>query len=305
MILLVVDTQKGITDDRLHDFNSFRNNINKLIFEAREYGVEVVYVRHDDGPGTGFSVGDEEFEIFEEFAPQGEERVFDKTVNSALNESVGLAAYLEGKQEKQIMVVGLQTDFCIDATIKSGFDLGYQMIVPAYANSTFDNEYMKKEVSYHYYNEFVWPKRYARCVPMKEAVDLLRGVVRVAAAVICDNMDAPSKIFATAKGYGEFEGMWEFPGGKIEAGESPEDALCREIREELDTEIELGELITTIEYDYPTFHLSMDCFLAQVKNGRLALREAQEARWLTKGELYEVEWLPADLSLIEMIDKRM
>lgn len=305
MILLVVDTQKGITDERLHHFEQFRDNIKTLIFEARENGVEVVYVRHDDGPGTGFSVGDDEFAIFEEFAPRKGERIFDKTVNSALHESTGLATYLSEKEEKQIMVVGLQTDFCIDATIKSGFDLGYQMIVPAYANSTFDNAYIKKEVSYHYYNEFIWPKRYAKCVSMKEAAALLRGVVRVAAAIICDDMKAPSKIFATAKGYGEFQGKWEFPGGKIEVGEQPEDALRREVREELDTEILVGDFITTIEYDYPAFHLSMDCFLAQVKKGSLVLREAKESRWLAKNELYEVAWLPADLSLIEMIEKRM
>lgn len=129
--------------------------------------------------------------------------------------------------------------------------------------------------------------------------------IRVAAAVICDDMEQPAKIFATAKGYGEFKGQWEFPGGKIEAGESPEEALVREIREELDTEISVGALIHTIEYDYPAFHLSMDCFLAEVKAGRLTLKEAQAARWLTKGELYEVPWLPADISLIELLEKRM
>ncbi|MEZ3505768.1 MAG: (deoxy)nucleoside triphosphate pyrophosphohydrolase [Lachnospiraceae bacterium] len=129
--------------------------------------------------------------------------------------------------------------------------------------------------------------------------------IRVAAAVICDDMENPAKIFATAKGYGEFKGQWEFPGGKIEAGESSEEALVREIREELDTEIEVGALIHTIEYDYPAFHLSMDCFLAKVTTGRLTLREAEAARWLTRRELYEVQWLPADISLIEVLEKRM
>lgn len=129
--------------------------------------------------------------------------------------------------------------------------------------------------------------------------------VRVAAAVICDDMDNPGKIFATAKGYGEFKGQWEFPGGKIEAGESPEEALVREIREELETEIEVGALIHTIEYDYPAFHLSMDCFLAKVKRGGLVLKEAEAARWLTKSELYEVQWLPADISLIKVLEKML
>ncbi|MDE6387270.1 MAG: (deoxy)nucleoside triphosphate pyrophosphohydrolase [Lachnospiraceae bacterium] len=129
--------------------------------------------------------------------------------------------------------------------------------------------------------------------------------IRVVAAVICDDMEKPTKIFATARGYGEFKGQWEFPGGKIEAGESPENALVREIREELDTDIEVGILIHTIEYDYPTFHLSMDCFLAKVNAGELVLKEAEAARWLTKNELYDVQWLPADLSLIEMLEERM
>ena len=129
--------------------------------------------------------------------------------------------------------------------------------------------------------------------------------IRVAAAVICDDMDNQSRIFATAKGYGEFKGQWEFPGGKIEAGEAAEEALVREIREELDTEIEVGALIHTIEYDYPAFHLSMDCFLAKVTAGSLTLKEAQAARWLTGSELYEVPWLPADISLIRILEKRM
>ena len=129
--------------------------------------------------------------------------------------------------------------------------------------------------------------------------------IRVVAAIICDDMKNPSRIFATARGYGEFKGQWEFPGGKIEEGETPEKALIREIREELDTDIEVGDLIHTIEYDYPTFHLSMDCFLAKVISGELVLREAEAARWLTGSELYDVQWLPADLSLIEILEKKM
>lgn len=173
MILLVIDTQKGITDDRLYHFEILKDNIKMLIATARRNLVEVVYVRHDDGPGTGFSVGDDEFEIFEEFAPKGGERIFDKTVNSAFDGSTGLVEYLAEKKERRIMVVGLQTNFCIDATIKSGFEHGYEMIVPENANSTFDNEYMKKDVCYHYYNDFIWPDRYAACVSMESAVEML------------------------------------------------------------------------------------------------------------------------------------
>ena len=175
MVLLVIDTQKGITDSRLYCFEALRANIGALIAQARESGVEVVYVRHDDGPGTGFSVGDDEFQIFEEFAPKEGEKIFDKVVNSALHPSVGLSAYLAEKGEKQLMVVGMQTDFCIDATIKSGFDLGYEMIVPEHTNSTFDNPYLKQDTAYHFFNEYVWPNRYARCVSMEEASELLRA----------------------------------------------------------------------------------------------------------------------------------
>ena len=121
--------------------------------------------------------------------------------------------------------------------------------------------------------------------------------IRVVAAVILSGV----KIFATQRGYGDFKGGWEFPGGKIEAGETPEAALKREISEELETQIRVGELIDTIEYDYPEFHLSMDCFWCEIINGNLVLKEHEAARWLDKENLYSVEWLPADVSLIEKI----
>lgn len=126
-------------------------------------------------------------------------------------------------------------------------------------------------------------------------------IVRVVAAVICDSLEHPTKIFATARGCGDFKGQWEFPGGKIEAGESSQTALIREIKEELDADIAVGSLIDTIEYDYPAFHLSMDCFWCVVTSGTIKLLEAQDARWLNKNELASVQWLPADVSLIEKV----
>lgn len=129
--------------------------------------------------------------------------------------------------------------------------------------------------------------------------------VKVVAAIICDDMKEKNKIFATARGYGDLKGGWEFPGGKVEPGETSQQALIREIIEELDTEIKVGELIDTVEYDYPTFHLSMDCFWAEVKAGHLELKEAEAAKWLTKNQLDSVTWLPADILLIDQIRKCM
>ncbi|MBD5467925.1 MAG: (deoxy)nucleoside triphosphate pyrophosphohydrolase [Lachnospiraceae bacterium] len=130
--------------------------------------------------------------------------------------------------------------------------------------------------------------------------------IRVVAAVIKEkNKNGELIIFATQRGYGDFKGGWEFPGGKIEEGETPQEALKREIMEELNTEIKVGELIDTIEYDYPTFHLSMDCFWAEVVSGDLVLKEHEAAKWLTKDELDSVEWLPADITLIEGLKKGM
>ncbi len=129
--------------------------------------------------------------------------------------------------------------------------------------------------------------------------------IKVVAAVICESFQEKKRIFTTARGYGEFKGQWEFPGGKIEPGETPQQALEREIQEELATKIRVGDLITTIEYDYPDYHLSMDCFWCEIIDGDLVLLEAQEARWLTKNELDSVKWLPADLKLIEIISEQM
>ena len=124
-----------------------------------------------------------------------------------------------------------------------------------------------------------------------------RKTIKVVAAVIRDD----DRIFATQRGYGEFKGGWEFPGGKIEEGETPQEALVREIKEELEIEIEVGELIDTIEYDYSTFHLSMDCFWAEIVSGDVVLKEHGAAKWLTKETLDSVEWLPADISIIDHI----
>ena len=124
--------------------------------------------------------------------------------------------------------------------------------------------------------------------------------IRVVAAVIKDG----DRIFATTRGYGDFKGGWEFPGGKIEPGETPQEALAREIKEELDTEISVGDLIDTVEYDYPKFHLSMDCFWCSIISGNLVLKEAEDAKWLTRDTIDSVAWLPADKGLVEKIKEQ-
>ncbi len=172
MILLVVDAQKQITNSSLYKFDLFVENIKKLISTARKNNIEIIYIRHDDGDGSDLAKGSDGFEIFEEFSPLGSEKVFDKTVNSSFN-GTGLLEYLNKKHEKSIIVIGLQTDFCIDATVKCGFEHGFEILIPQYANSTFDNQYMSAEQTYEYYNKYIWNKRYAKCLSVNEILDLM------------------------------------------------------------------------------------------------------------------------------------
>ena len=173
MILLVIDAQQGICNEKLYRYDVFVRTMRTLITAAREKGVEVIFVRHDDGEGQLLTKGNAEFGIFEAFAPLSSEKIFDKKVNSPFRDS-GLLAYLQEKGEKQLMVVGLQTDYCMDATIKCGFEHGFRMIVPEGGNTTFDNDFMTGEETYNYYNRFMWPKRYATCVSLNEALDMLK-----------------------------------------------------------------------------------------------------------------------------------
>ena len=129
--------------------------------------------------------------------------------------------------------------------------------------------------------------------------------IRVVAAVIQRQNNGKDEIFATQRGYGEFEGGWEFPGGKIESGETPQEALVREIKEELDADISVGDLIATVEYDYPNFHLSMDCFWCELESEHVVLNEHEDAKWLSKAQLDSVDWLPADITLVDKIAKAM
>ena len=129
--------------------------------------------------------------------------------------------------------------------------------------------------------------------------------IRVVAAVIQRKQNGSKQIFATQRGYGKFEGGWEFPGGKIEVGETPQKALIREIKEELDADIVVGDLIDTIEYDYPDFHLSMDCFWCELESEHVVLNEHEDAKWLSKAQLDLVDWLPADVTLVDKIAKGM
>ena len=175
MILLVVDTQKGCFNENLYLFETVKKNIKQLITLARENNVEVVYVQHDDGPGTDLDKSADNYEIYEEFAPRDGEKRFEKNVNSAFHPMTGLTEYLQSKGEKDIMAIGVSTDYCMDATVKSGFERGFNIIIPEYTNSTYDNPYFDKEAAYHYFNDFMWNKRYAKVISFEQATELLQS----------------------------------------------------------------------------------------------------------------------------------
>ncbi len=171
MILLVIDMQKGIVDEELYAFDTFMDRTVRLIDAARRNRVEVIYVQHDAGPDSGLSMGDEDFEIVDEVRPEPGEKVFVKTINSCFGNQ-DFKKYMKQQEDKRLMIIGLQTNYCIDATVKSAFERGYEVIIPEGANSTFDNNYMTGETTVRYYNEDVW-EGLANVVSLEEALDLL------------------------------------------------------------------------------------------------------------------------------------
>ena len=174
MILLVVDMQRALTEDEeLYDAEAFMDRNIRLIDAARKNNVEVIFVQHDAGEGSGFSAGDEGYEIDPRVAPKEGEKVFVKTINSCFGNKE-FKAYMEQQEDKRLMVIGLQTNYCIDATVKSAFERGFDVIVPEGTNSTFDNDYMTGETTYRYYNEEIWPDCFADCVTFDEALAMIR-----------------------------------------------------------------------------------------------------------------------------------
>lgn len=172
MVLLVIDAQEQITNESLYNFKGFVDTVRMLIAAARKRGVEVIYVRHDDGAAPGLVKGTAGFDVYSGFAPESGERIYDKTVNSAFRDT-GLLEYLKSKDVKSVIITGLQTDYCIDANVKCAFEHGFEAIVPHNANTTTDNAFMSGEQSYKYYNKFMWNKRYASCISAEETVALM------------------------------------------------------------------------------------------------------------------------------------
>ena len=172
MILLVIDMQKGIADEELYAYDTFMDRTARLVDAARKKHVEVIYFQHDAGPGSGLSAEDDDFEIVDEVAPKEGEKVFVKTINSCFGNKA-FTEYMEQQEDKRLMIIGLQTNWCIDCTVKSAFERGYGVIIPEGTKSTFDNDYMTGEITYRYYNEEIWPGCFADCVPFDEAVAML------------------------------------------------------------------------------------------------------------------------------------
>lgn len=175
MVLLVIDAQIWLTNQDLYCYEKFVRGTKLIIETARENNIEVIYVQHDNGPGTKFSMGDEEFEINREFYPKESEKRYVKTASSAFHVT-GLKEYLEDKGENTVVIAGLLTNYCMDATIKSAFEIGLKVIIPEGTNTTFDNPYMDKENTYKYYNEFMWSGRFAECISVEETIQLMKKI---------------------------------------------------------------------------------------------------------------------------------
>ena len=171
MILLVIDMQKGIVDEELYAFNTFMDRAVRLVETARKKHVEVFFFRHDAGSNSGLSVGDEGFEIIDQLSPEPGEKVFVKTINSCFGNK-DFVDYMEQQEDKRLMIIGLQTNYCIDCTVKSAFERGFEVIIPEGTNTTFDNDYMTGETAVRYYNEDVW-EEIVDAVTFEDAIALL------------------------------------------------------------------------------------------------------------------------------------
>ncbi len=169
MKLLVIDVQSAIYTPKLYAYQTFTEHLQTLICEARMNSTEVIYIRHDDGAGSDMTRGTAGFEIAAPFAPLHDERIFDKTVNSPFR-NTGLTEYLRECGEDTLILTGLQTEYCMDAAVKCGFEHGFRILVPSYANTTLDNTLLTAEQTYHYYNDFIWKGRYADCLTVAETV---------------------------------------------------------------------------------------------------------------------------------------
>ncbi len=171
MILLVIDMQKGLVDEDLYAFDIFIDRTVRLVDVARKNNIEVIFVQHDAGPGSGMSVGDEDFEIVDQIVPKEGEKVFVKTINSCFGNRE-FKEYMESQVDKRLMIIGLQTNYCIDCTVKSAFERGFEVIIPEGTNSTFDNDYMTGETTVRYYNEDVW-EELVEAVTFDEAIAMM------------------------------------------------------------------------------------------------------------------------------------
>ena len=171
MILLVIDMQKGIVDEELYAFNTFMDRAVRLVATARKKHMEVIFIQHDAGSNSGLSVGDEGFEIIDQLSPEPGEKVFVKTINSCFGNK-DFVDYMEQQEDKRLMIIGLQTNYCIDCTVKSAFERGFEVIIPEGTNTTFDNDYMTGETAVRYYNEDVW-EEIVDAVTFEDAIALL------------------------------------------------------------------------------------------------------------------------------------
>ena len=172
MKLIVIDMQKALLVSDLYNLESIKKNILKLVNKARKEEVEVIFIKHDGGSNSGFTYGDLGFELWSELDVKKDEKVFVKTINSAFG-NPDYVKYLETSGDKDLMIVGLQTDFCIDATIKSAFERGYNVYIPNNTNSTFDNNIISARTTYNFYNKWVWPDTFGKCITLSSALKML------------------------------------------------------------------------------------------------------------------------------------